>query len=85
MIITKQMTENDILRTNLQYYWNNFSESEQKWLISHIVLEQDKTLIYKDDSWRDWKDFIDRLSRIVLYKTDMPFTPRHIWHFLFLR
>ena len=70
MIITKQMTENDILRTNLQYYWNNFSESEQKWLIGHIVLEQDKTLIYKDDSWRDWKDFIDRLSRIELYEAN---------------
>ena len=70
MIITKQMTENDILRANIQNYWNNFSESEQKWLMGHIVLEQDKTLIYKDDSWKDWKDFIDKLSRIVLYKTD---------------
>ena len=70
MIITKQTTENDILRTNIQYYWNNFSESEQKWLMDHVALEQDKTLIYKDDSWKDWKDFIDRLSRIVLYKTD---------------
>ena len=70
MIITKQMTENDILRANIQNYWNNFSESEQKWLMGHIVLEQDKTLIYKDDSWKDWKDLIDRLSRIVLYKTD---------------
>ena len=70
MIITKQMTENDILRANIQNYWNNFSESEQKWLIGHVALEQDKTLIYKDDSWKDWKDFIDRLSRIVLYKTD---------------
>ena len=70
MIITKQMTENDILRTNLQYYWNNFSESEQKWLMGHIVLEQDKTLIYKDDSYKDQKDFIDRLSRIVLYKAN---------------
>ena len=70
MIITKQMTENDILRNNLQYYWNNFSESEQKWLIGHIAFEQDKTLIYKDDSWKDWKDFIDRLSRIVLYKVN---------------
>ena len=64
------MTENDILRTNLQYYWNNFSESEQKWLMDHIVLEQDNIFIYKDESWKDWKDFIDRLSRIVLYKTD---------------
>ena len=62
MIITGQMTENDILRTNLQYYWNNFSESEQKWLMDHIILEQDKTLIYKDESWKDWKDFIDRLG-----------------------
>ena len=70
MIITKQMTENDILRAYIQYYWNNFSESEQKWIMDHIVLEQDKTLIYKDDSWKDWKDFIDKLSRIVLYKTD---------------
>ena len=70
MIITKRMTENDILRTNIQNYWNNFSESEQKWLMGHIVLEQDKTLIYKDDSWKDWKDFIDKLSRIILYKTD---------------
>ena len=70
MIITKQMTENDILRANIQNYWNNFSESEQKWLMGHIVLEQDKTLIYKDDSWKDWKDFIDKLSRIILYKTD---------------
>ena len=70
MIIIKQMTENDILRANIQNYWNNFSESEQKWLMGHIVLEQDKTLIYKDDSWKDWKDLIDRLSRIVLYKTD---------------
>ena len=70
MIITKQMTENDILRANIQNYWNNFSESEQKWIMDHIVLEQDKTLIYKDDSWKDWKDFIDKLSRIVLYKTD---------------
>ena len=70
MVITRQMTENDILRTNLQYYWNNFSESEQKWLMDHIVLAQDKTLIYKDDSWKDWKDLIDRMSRIVLYKTD---------------
>ena len=70
MIITKQMTENDILRAYIQYYWNNFSESEQKWIMDHIVLEQDKTLIYKDDSWKDWKDLIDRLSRIVLYKTD---------------
>lgn len=64
MIITKQMTENDILRTNLQYYWNNFSESEQKWLISHIALEQDKTLIYKDDSWRDCN------STSLYYKKD---------------
>lgn len=70
MVITRQMTENDILRTNIQYYWNNFSESEQKWLMDHIVLEQDNIFIYKDDSWRDWKDLIDRLSRIVLYKTD---------------
>ena len=70
MTITEQMTENDILRNNLQYHWNNFSESEQKWLMGHIVLEQDKTLIYKDDSWKDWKDFIDRLSRIVLYKAN---------------
>ena len=70
MIITKQMTENDILRAYIQYYWNNFSESEQKWIMDHIVLEQDKTLIYKDDSWKDWKDFIDKLSRIILYKTD---------------
>ena len=70
MIITKQMTENDILRANIQNYWNNFSESEQKWLIGHVALEQDKTLIYKDGSWKDWKDLIDRLSRIVLYKTD---------------
>ena len=70
MIITKQMTENDILRTNIQYYWNNFSESEQKWLMNHIALEQDSIFIYKDGSWKDWKDFIDRLSRIVLYKTD---------------
>ena len=69
MIIKKQMTENDILRTNLQYYWNNFSESEQKWLMDHIILEQDKTLFYKDDSWKDWEDFIGRL-RIILYKTD---------------
>ena len=43
MVITRQMTENDILRTNIQNYWNNFSESEQKWLMDHIVLEQDKT------------------------------------------
>ena len=70
MIITKQMTENDILRANIQNYWNNFSESEQKWLMDHIVLEQDNIFIYKDGSWKDWKDFIDRLSRIVLYKTD---------------
>ena len=70
MVITKQMTENDILRTNIQNYWNNFSESEQKWLMDHIVLEQDNTFIYKDESWKDWKDFIDRLSRIILYKTD---------------
>lgn len=70
MIITKHMTENDILRTNLQYLWNNFSESEQKWLIGHIALEQDNIFIYKDDSWKDWKDFIDRLSRIVLYKAN---------------
>lgn len=48
MIITKQMTENDILRTNIQYYWNNFSESEQKWLIGHVALEQDKVFIYKE-------------------------------------
>lgn len=47
MIITKQTTENDILRTNIHYYWNNFSESEQKWLMDHIALEQDKTLIYR--------------------------------------
>ena len=64
------MTENDILKANLQYYWNNFSESEQKWLIGHVALEQDKTLIYKDDSWKDWKDFIAKLSRIVLYKVN---------------
>ena len=64
MVITKQ--KNDILRTNIQNYWNNFSESEQKWLMDHIVLEQDKTLFYKDDSWKDWKDFIDRLSRIII-------------------
>ena len=70
MIITKQMTENDILRANIQNYWNNFSESEQKWLIGHVALEQDNIFIYKDGSWKDWKDFIDRLSRIVLYKTD---------------
>ena len=70
MIITRQMTENDILRTNIQYYWNNFSESEQKWLISHIALEQDNVFIYKDDSWKDWKGLTDRLSRIELYKTD---------------
>ena len=70
MIITKQMTENDILRANIQNYWNNFSESEQKWLMDHIVLEQDNIFIYKDGSWKDWKDLIDRLSRIVLYKTD---------------
>ena len=70
MIITKQMTEDDILRTNLRYYWNNFSESEQKWLMGHIALEQDKVFIYKDDSWKDWKDLIDRLSRIVLYKVN---------------
>ena len=54
----KHMTKNDILKTNIKNYWNNFSESEQKWLMDHIVLEQDKTLIYKDDSWKDWKDFI---------------------------
>ena len=64
------MTENDILRANIQNYWNNFSESEQKWLMDHIVLEQDNIFIYKDGSWKDWKDLIDRLSRIVLYKTD---------------
>ena len=66
MIITGHMTENDILRTNLQYYWNNFSESEQKWLMDHIVLEQDKTLIYKDDSWKDWKDLIKNKERIII-------------------
>ena len=48
MVITKQ--KNDILRTNIQNYWNNFSESEQKWLMDHIVLEQDKTVCYKDYS-----------------------------------
>ena len=63
MVITRQMTENDILRTNLQYYWNNFSESEQKWLMDHIAIEE-------DDSWKDWKDFIAKLSRIVLYKVN---------------
>ena len=62
MAITRQMTENDILRTNIQNYWNNFSESEQKWLMDHIILEQDNTFIYKDESWKDWKDFIDRLE-----------------------
>ena len=66
MVITKQMTENDILRTNLQYYWNSFSESEQKWLMNHIALEQDNIFIYKDGSWKDWKDLIDRLSRIII-------------------
>ena len=66
MIIAKQMTKNDILRTNIQNYWNNFSESEQKWLMDHIVLEQDNIFIYKDGSWKDWKDFIDRLSRIII-------------------
>ena len=70
MIIKKQRTENDILRTNIQNYWNNFSESEQKWLMNHIVLEQYNTIIYKDDSWKDWKDFIAKLSREVLYKVN---------------
>lgn len=66
MVITRQMTENDILRTNIQYYWNNFSESEQKWLIGHVALEQDKVFIYKDDSWKDWKDLIDRLKNSII-------------------
>lgn len=66
MIITKYMTEKDILRTNLQYYWNNFSESEQKWLMDHVALEEDKVFIYKDDSWKDWKDFISKLSRTIM-------------------
>ena len=66
MIITRRMTENDILRANIKNYWNNFSESEQKWLMDHIILEQDNIFIYKDDSWKDRKDFIDRLSRIII-------------------
>ena len=66
MIITRRMTENDILRANIKNYWNNFSESEQKWLMDHIILEQDNIFIYKDGSWKDRKDFIDRLSRIII-------------------
>ena len=50
------MTENDILRANIQYYWNNFSESEQKWLMDHILLEQDNIFIYKDGSCKDRRD-----------------------------
>ena len=67
MIITKQMTENDILRANIRYYWNNFSESEQKWLIGHTSLEQDNIFIYRDDSWKDWKDFITKLKNKIIY------------------
>ena len=67
MIITKQMTENDILRANIRYYWNNFSESERKWLIGHTALEQDNIFIYRDDSWKDWKDFIAKLKNKIIY------------------
>lgn len=56
------MSKEDILRTNIEYYWKRLSEIEKQWLQDHVVLEQNRVIIYKDRSYKDWEDFINRLS-----------------------